>query len=106
MKMSMEDAVQNESEMTVEQWLQIRKDEGLRIDPMTAEVMWTYGLTLDPYGVYPDLEEEYRQIGPEYFARDPGSDIWVAFRDLPDGIQSSLWKTDRSKLAFPAGLFD
>ena len=28
------------------------------IDPATAEVNWTYGQTLDPYGTIPDLPEE------------------------------------------------
>ncbi len=65
-----------ENKLTVEQWLQLRKEAGLRIDPETAEVKWTYAYTLDPYGVY-DLAEEDRQVGREYFARSPGSDIWV-----------------------------
>jgi hypothetical protein len=43
-------------------------------------------------------------VGREYFARSPGSDIWVCFRDLPEGTASSLWEKHRSKLAFPAGL--
>ena len=40
-----------EDQLTVEQWLQIRKETGLRIDPETAEVLWNYEYTLDPYGV-------------------------------------------------------
>ena len=90
-------------EMTVEQWLAIRKEAGLKIDPETAEVEWIYALTLDPYGVYPELPEEYRQVGREYFARSPGSDVWVLFGDLPDAIESALWEKHKSKLAFPAG---
>ena len=35
-----------------EQWLAIRREAGLKIDPETAEVDWTYGQTLDPYGVH------------------------------------------------------
>jgi hypothetical protein len=35
-------------QMTVEQWLAIRKAVGLQIDPETAEVEWTYAQTLDP----------------------------------------------------------
>lgn len=35
----------------VEQWLAIRKQAGLEIDPVTAEVDWAYGQTLDPYGI-------------------------------------------------------
>ena len=33
---------QPEAEMSVEQWLAIRKDAGRHIDPETAEVFWTY----------------------------------------------------------------
>jgi hypothetical protein len=82
-----------------------RKEAGLKIDPETAEVEWTYAQTLDPYGVYPELPEEYWQVGREYFARFPGSDVWVWFGDLPDAIRSALWEKHKSKLAFPAGLF-
>ena len=67
--------VNDNSEMAVDQWLAIRKEEALKIDPSTAEVDWTYALTLDPYGVYPDLPEECQQVGREYFARRPGSEV-------------------------------
>ena len=30
-------------------WLAVRKEAGLKIDPETAEVAWTYGLGDDPY---------------------------------------------------------
>ena len=86
-------------------WLASRKEAGLKIDPETAEVEWIYAQTLDPYGVYPLLPEEYC-VGREYFARSPGDDVWVWFGDLPDAIQSALWEKHKSKLAFPAGLFD
>jgi hypothetical protein len=59
--------------LNVEQWLAIRKQAGLEIDQATAEVDWCYGLTLDPYGIYPDLPEEYQQVGREYFARAQGA---------------------------------
>jgi hypothetical protein len=78
-------------QMTVEQWLAIRKEAGLQIDPDTAEVEWSYALTLDPYGVHPELPEEYQQVGREYFARSPGSDLWVSFDDLPDATRKALW---------------
>jgi hypothetical protein len=41
-----------EAEMTVEQWLAIRKEAALRIDPETAEVEWIYADIGDPYGVH------------------------------------------------------
>lgn len=91
-------------EMTVREWLAIRKEAGLKIDPETAEVWWTYGQTLDPYGVDPDLPEEYHQVGREYFARASENEVWVAFRDLPEQTRDALWEKHKSQLAFPAGL--
>jgi hypothetical protein len=86
------------SQMTKEQWLALRKEAALKIDPETAEVEWTcYVQTLDPYGVE-------SQVGREYFARSPGSDIWVWFGDLPDATRDALWEKHKSRLAFPAGL--
>ena len=78
----------------------------LKIDPETAEVDWEYGQVMDPYGVYSDLPEECQQVGRQYFARSPGSDIWVHFRDLPDETRHALWEKHKSQLAFPAGLED
>jgi hypothetical protein len=80
------------AQITVEQWLEIRKEAGLRIDPETAKVRWEYALTLDPYGVYPDLPAECRDVGRQYFACAPGSDIWVSFYDLPQATPDALWR--------------
>jgi hypothetical protein len=88
----------------VEESLAARKEEGLKIDPDTAEVDWHYAQTLDPYGVYPDLPEECQCVGRKYFARRPGSEIWVHFNDLPDKVSDALWERHKSKLALPAGL--
>jgi hypothetical protein len=85
-------------ELTLEQWLQIRKEEGLRIDPESAEVTWSYAPVLDPYRVYQLLPEE-ECVGRVDFARSPGSDIWVCFYDLPDGTREKLWKTALSAAA-------
>jgi hypothetical protein len=41
----------------------------------------------------------------EYFARSPGNDVWINFRDLPEATRTELWEKHKSKLAFPAGLF-
>ena len=88
-------------ELTIEQWLQIRKDEGPTIDPDTAEVRWNHALTFDPYGVDPDLPEECKQVGRVYFARSPSSDIWVSFHDLPDETRRRLWeRLESGRLAF------
>jgi hypothetical protein len=89
-----------------EHWLEIRKKEALRIDPETAEVAWSYAQVLDPYGVLDkwELPEECDCVGRAYFARAPGSDIWVEFGDLPQETRDKLWNRHRRKLAFPAGL--
>jgi hypothetical protein len=90
--------------LAVEQWLAIRKEAALQIDPETAEVYWDYAQVLDPYGVEPDLPEEYSCIGRAYFARSPGSDVWVCFYDLPEATREALWQRHKRSLAFPAGL--
>jgi hypothetical protein len=90
--------------MTVEEGLASRNEEGLKIDPSTAEVCWCYALTLDPYGIDPNLPEELQQVGRAYFARRSGSDVWVNFGDLPRNTRDLRWKQHKSKLAFPAGL--
>jgi hypothetical protein len=91
-------------EMTIEDWLAIRKEEGLKIDPYTAECDWRYIETFDPYGVDPELPDECRQVGRGYFARQPGSEVWVWFGDLPEKTRDALWERHKSELAFPAGL--
>jgi hypothetical protein len=80
-----------------EQWLAIRKQAGLTIDPDTADVDWSYAQTLDPYGVMDEWElpDEFGQVGPEYFARAPGSDVWVSFDDLPDTAVEKIRAKDR-----------
>jgi len=80
-----------EDDLSLEQWLNIRKEEGRRIDPDAAEVFWLHAYVADPYGVDPDLPEEERCIGRAYFARSPDSDIWVSFGDLPDEVRKKLW---------------
>jgi hypothetical protein len=87
----------------LKEWYAIRKEEGLRIDPSTAEVNWWYAQVVDPYDVCPELHEEWGCVGREYFARRPGSDIWVVFGDLQEQTRDALWERHASKLAFPAG---
>ena len=41
--------------MSVDQFLAIRKEAGLKIDPATAEVCWIYAQTFDPYGLDLDI---------------------------------------------------
>jgi len=96
MKMTEGNVNKTVDELKIEQWLQTRKEEGRRIDPDVAEVMWSYGQILDPYGVYPDLPRECQQVGRVYFAQSPGSDIRVSFYDLPDETRRRLWERLKS----------
>ena len=80
----------------IEKWLAIRKEEALKIDPETAEVDLAYAPPSDPYGVMDQWEsppelQDFDELGePAFFARAPGSDIWVWFGDLPEEIQDKL----------------
>ena len=78
--------------MSLEEWLATRVEAGTHIDPDTAEVDWEYGDPGDPYRVYPDRPAEARCIGRVRFARAPGTDIWVAFEDLPSEVCKRLWE--------------
>jgi hypothetical protein len=69
-----------------------RRAAGLLIDPSTAELYWSYGETLDPYGDGLDLLPLEQQVGREYFARAPDSDIWVNVRDLPKATRAAIWE--------------
>jgi hypothetical protein len=79
-----------EERMSVEQWLAVRKEAGLKIDPATAELSWGWEYVLDPYGVY-DLADGERCVGRTYFARAFGGSIWVAFSDLPNATRKAIW---------------
>jgi hypothetical protein len=78
----------------IENFLATIKEAGERIDPETAEVDWRYVDPGDPYGVDP-LPKEYRSVGRGYFARSPGSSIWVSFDDLPTEICDTLREKHR-----------
>ena len=86
-----------------EQWLAVRKEAGLKIDPETAEVDWTYGQTLDPYGVLDEWElpEEFHQVGREYWARSPGSDIGLISAICPTPSEKSFGRSIARGLLSP-----
>jgi hypothetical protein len=81
-----------------DEWLAVRKAEAKQIDPDPAEIDFSWGQILDPYGLDPDLPEEYQCIGRLYFARRPGSDTWVCFYDLPADVREPLWKRASAEL--------
>jgi hypothetical protein len=83
-------------QVSVEEWLSIRRNAALKIDPKSAEVIAWWGQILDPYGVHPDLPEECDQLGKMYFARTPG-DVWVSFDDLPAATRDALCEKAKAK---------
>jgi hypothetical protein len=76
--------------ITTQEWLAIQMAEGLKINPETAEVECYYEAKFEHGVYYPRLPEECRGIGREYFARGPGSDIWISFQNLPKAIRKRL----------------
>jgi hypothetical protein len=71
-------------------WRALLKIAGSQIDPETAEVCWHHGQVVDPYGVYVDLPAECDCVGRLFFARNPGSEVWIEFGDLPEATRNAL----------------
>src|SRR5262249_50346836 len=86
---------QSGDQMTVKEWLAIRKQAALKIDPETAEVTWVYAEECDAYGVHPDLPAGWSCVSRAQFARSPGSDVWVDFGDLLAATRDALWERRR-----------
>jgi hypothetical protein len=76
-----------------------RRAAGLLIDPSTAEIEWWYAELEDPYDDGLPLLPQAEQVGREYFARAPDSDIWVHIRDLPDATRDAIWERLRTRKA-------
>jgi hypothetical protein len=67
-----------------------RRAAGLLIDPSTAEIFWNWANFFDVYGDGLPLLPQESSINREYFARAPGSNIWVFFGDLPDATVDAI----------------
>jgi len=78
-------ARQRSRDLEAEQFLVMIKEQ---IDPATAEIDSFYADYFDTCGEGNPFG--FRDFGMEYFARSPGSDIWVAFRDLPADTRRAL----------------
>jgi hypothetical protein len=84
-----------------------RRAAGLLIDPSTAEIEWWYAQTDDPYNDGLPLLPQEEQVGREYFARAPGSDIWVWIGHLPAATGDAIWRRfENTKGAIPRIGFD
>jgi hypothetical protein len=78
-----------------ETWHALLEIAGRQIDPETAEVCSMHRQVVDPYGVYPDPPDECDCVGRCYFARAPGSRMWIEFGDLPEETREALWMRER-----------
>jgi hypothetical protein len=67
----------------VKEWLASRKEAVLKIDPATALVSRAYVNPANPYGVYSEIPNYVKEVTDDYYARAPGSKIWVYRGDLP-----------------------
>jgi hypothetical protein len=90
-------------EVTVDYLNALRREVGRYIDPDTAEVDWVYAQVLDPYGDNPNLPEELQCTGRAYFARCPGTNVWICFDDLPDRTSDKLLKKTRTQARVSSG---
>ena len=64
------------------------------IDPATAEICRVYGNTCDPYDIAWNDPDQEDWPGGNYFARAPGSDVWVSFSDFSKSASAELWDRD------------
>jgi hypothetical protein len=79
-------------------FIAVRKDAAMKIDPMTAEVTCSRGDPRDPYGFCGD-DLESLTMKWLLFARAPESDIWVSFRDLPKDTREILEQRPNESIA-------
>ena len=76
-------------------WHALLEIAGRQIDPETAQICSMHRQVVDPYGVYPDLPDECDCIGRCYFARAPGSPVWIEFGHLTEATREALWMRGR-----------
>jgi hypothetical protein len=83
--------------VTTEYLNALRRAVGQLIDPETTEVNWWHVEVLDPYGDYAELPPHYQCTGREHFARAPGTDVWIASRDLSEATYKRLCELHSDK---------
>jgi hypothetical protein len=78
------------------EWLAVREDEALKIDPDTAEVWFDYGRYSDPYNLYPKMPDwagDQRDHTHDrlHFVRRYDGDVFVWAGHLPDDVRTAIW---------------
>jgi len=76
----------------VKEWLEMRTEAALKIDPETALILRSHVCPSSPYGTYSKIPEHCEEIFDDYYARSPGSDVWVYAGDLPKEVARALEK--------------
>jgi hypothetical protein len=84
-------------EVTTEYLNALRRTVGQLIDPETAEVNWCHVEMLDPYGDYAELPPHFQCTGRAYFARAPGTDVWIESADMPEATHKRLCEIHSSR---------
>jgi hypothetical protein len=74
----------------VKDWLASRKAAALKIDPATALISHAYVYPANPYGVYSEIPDHAKEVTDDYYARAPGSKIWVYRGDLAKDTAHAL----------------
>jgi hypothetical protein len=78
------------------EWLAIRQEEALRIDPNTAEASADYGRYSDPYNLYPAMPKwagdrrDRRNLRVLDFVRRADGDVWIWEGCLSDDVRAAL----------------
>jgi hypothetical protein len=72
------------------EWLASREEAGRKIDIETCEIGCWYTCLADPYGLHPDVPEEFQQIGRMHFVRSAESHGWISRRDLPPAKRKAM----------------
>lgn len=76
------------------QQYKLYRNEARLIDPETAEIKSENVRYEDPYRLFLDFPKD-EILTWQYFARAPGSDVWVAWQDLPQEVEFALWLKHR-----------
>jgi hypothetical protein len=78
------------------EWLAVRQEEALRIDPNTAEAAADDGRYSDPYNLYPAMPKwardrrDRRDLRVLDFIRCADGDVWIWEGCLSDGVRAAL----------------
>lgn len=84
-----------------------RKAEGATIDPQNCELLRSYVIDCDPYGVLGvSPRDEGVMIGSQWFVRALPDGKWVSEFDLPEATREAIWPRSPHEAALEATFGD